>query len=201
MSTTTKADPAGIPTLYKGVNFRSRLEARYAVLFDQLGWLWEYEPIDLDGWIPDFVIKGRRPILVEVKPIFDVAAARTGKIMDAAGRWYASESEYKYESEYELLICGASLFKNQFGGLTFCWLLSREWVPLPWDWEWVPTQVFKLPARYGKGHGLCSHTLSYRGQTDLISGRHGSDGFPDLEAMWVNAGNVVQWRGVTPSGR
>lgn len=33
---------ASIPTTYKRINFRSRLEARYAVLFDQLGWRWDY---------------------------------------------------------------------------------------------------------------------------------------------------------------
>lgn len=32
------------PTTYKDVEFRSRLEARYAVLFDELGIEWHYEP-------------------------------------------------------------------------------------------------------------------------------------------------------------
>lgn len=58
---------APIPTTYNGVQFRSRLEARWAVFFDLMGWEWEYEPIDLNGWIPDFVIKGNIDLLVEVK--------------------------------------------------------------------------------------------------------------------------------------
>lgn len=33
-----------IQTRYKGYNFRSRLEARWAVFFDALGIKWEYEP-------------------------------------------------------------------------------------------------------------------------------------------------------------
>jgi hypothetical protein len=35
-------------------------------LFDQLGWRWTYEPIDLAGWIPDFWHRdrNRRPVLV-----------------------------------------------------------------------------------------------------------------------------------------
>ena len=33
-----------IETRYKGYRFRSRLEARYAVLFDSLKIEWEYEP-------------------------------------------------------------------------------------------------------------------------------------------------------------
>jgi hypothetical protein len=61
---------ASIPTQYKGVNFRSRLEAKWAVVFDQFGWEWVYEPFDLNGWTPDFMLKGvPRNILVEVKPI------------------------------------------------------------------------------------------------------------------------------------
>jgi hypothetical protein len=56
-----------IPTQYAGVQFRSRLEARWAAFFDLIRWKWEYEPIDLDGYIPDFVLEG--DYLVEVKPI------------------------------------------------------------------------------------------------------------------------------------
>ncbi|MEA2669684.1 MAG: hypothetical protein QOJ33_2618, partial [Chloroflexota bacterium] len=29
-----------IPTTYDGVNFRSRLEAKWAAFFDLLGWRW-----------------------------------------------------------------------------------------------------------------------------------------------------------------
>lgn len=59
-----------IPTTYAGVNFRSRLEARWAAMFDLLGLEWDYEPpIDLAGWIPDFSIATPvLPVYVEVKP-------------------------------------------------------------------------------------------------------------------------------------
>lgn len=58
-----------IPTKYNGVQFRSRLEARWAAFFDLCGWPWEYEPLDLDGYIPDFILTLHRAVLVEVKPI------------------------------------------------------------------------------------------------------------------------------------
>lgn len=45
-----------IPTIYQGVQMRSRLEAKWAAFFDLMGWKWSYEPADLDGWIPDFVL-------------------------------------------------------------------------------------------------------------------------------------------------
>lgn len=58
-----------IPTHYNGIDFRSRLEAKWARFFDLLGWPYEYEPIDLSGYIPDFVLKfAKMPIYVEIKP-------------------------------------------------------------------------------------------------------------------------------------
>lgn len=45
------------PTMYDGVQYRSRLEARWAVFFDLAGWKHEYEPIDLPGWSPDFRVE------------------------------------------------------------------------------------------------------------------------------------------------
>lgn len=65
------------PTMYKSTLFRSRLEARWAAFFDMIGWCWEYEPIDIEGWTPDFKVSfpcinsncshGHR-LLIEVKP-------------------------------------------------------------------------------------------------------------------------------------
>jgi hypothetical protein len=79
-----------IPTTYADIDFRSRLEARYAAFFDLLKWKWEYEPINLRGWIPDFRVDiayygdyGRQFLLVEVKP-------------------YRSIDEFKGSVEYEL---------------------------------------------------------------------------------------------------
>lgn len=62
------SEPKGIPTKYNGINFRSRLEATWAAFFDLVGWKWEYEPFDLEGWIPDFALIFSEPLLVEVKP-------------------------------------------------------------------------------------------------------------------------------------
>lgn len=70
------------PTLYAEVMFRSRLEARWAAFFDIVKWDWQYEPIDLNGWSPDFRVKfpcghsdcpEYHVLLVEVKPYFDLS--------------------------------------------------------------------------------------------------------------------------------
>ncbi len=67
MGDQSKPDRKAIPTLYRGVQFRSRLEAKWAAFFDAMGWPWQYEPFDLAGWIPDFLIG--RHIVAEIKPV------------------------------------------------------------------------------------------------------------------------------------
>jgi hypothetical protein len=52
-------DKPVIPTIYKGVRMKSRLEADVAFLLDRLGWPWEYEPQSFlleNGYhyVPDF---------------------------------------------------------------------------------------------------------------------------------------------------
>lgn len=58
MNRQTDKTIAPIQTRYKGYNFRSRLEARWAVFFDDLGIKWEYEfeGYDIKGtwYLPDF---------------------------------------------------------------------------------------------------------------------------------------------------
>jgi hypothetical protein len=63
-----------IPTTgIQGIRFRSRIEAQWAEMFTKLGWEWEYEPIDLNGYIPDFIIKfPYEHLLVEVKGDTDI---------------------------------------------------------------------------------------------------------------------------------
>jgi hypothetical protein len=70
MTISTKSETAvrGIRTTYAGTRFRSRLEARWAAFFDLVGWEWTYEPFDIEGWIPDFLIHGDKPVLVEIGP-------------------------------------------------------------------------------------------------------------------------------------
>lgn len=60
---------AGIPTLYNGILFRSRNEAKWAAFFDRIRWEWSYEPVDLLGYIPDFIVTWPcgRSLLVEIK--------------------------------------------------------------------------------------------------------------------------------------
>jgi hypothetical protein len=73
-----------IETEYAGCRFRSRLEARWAVFFDQLGIQWQYEVEGLelaDGtrYLPDFVLPKYRTY-VEVKGGDDALAADLSRL-------------------------------------------------------------------------------------------------------------------------
>lgn len=65
----------GIPTKgAKGYDYRSRIEAVWSYVFEKLGWEWDYEPIDLDWYIPDFILKTTygEKILCEIKGDVDI---------------------------------------------------------------------------------------------------------------------------------
>lgn len=77
-----------IETRYGGCHFRSRIEARWAVFFDALGVVWEYESegFELPGgrylpdfWLPDLrfwqEIKGLFPTPEEIAKACELAAA------------------------------------------------------------------------------------------------------------------------------
>ena len=62
---------APVETTYRGVRFRSRLEARWAVFFHEIELPWEYEPERFmlssgEIYIPDFRLDGH--VWAEVKP-------------------------------------------------------------------------------------------------------------------------------------
>jgi len=104
-----------IQTVYKGIRYRSRLEARWAAFFTRIGWQFTYEPFDGDGYIPDFLIHGDDPFLVEVKPAvtpgdYEAAVPKTLRGVD-------------HQWEKRILIVGVSPFvgvSHEFG--------DGEWV-------------------------------------------------------------------------
>jgi hypothetical protein len=95
-----------IPTHYNDVRFRSRLEAKWAVFFDLCGWRWQYEPFDMPGWIPDFILRGENNVLVEVKP-YSGASLETwnGVISKCHAAWSKCQMECDADS---LLLLGDS---------------------------------------------------------------------------------------------
>jgi hypothetical protein len=142
-----------IPTVYKGIEFRSRLEAKWAIMFDLFSWSWEYEPIDLNGYIPDFHIDfGRDRFFVEIKPHMTKSA-----LMPALDKANAALGD---DADEGILVLGGTIgsYGTYFNAETYVWHLTAVmmqeggWgvddvylavcpscmtiVPLTWDGIW-----------------------------------------------------------------
>lgn len=189
----------GIETTYRNYKFRSRLEAKWAVFFDLCGWSWSYEPMDFNGWIPDFAI-GQWPWLVEVKPFFrddEWTDART-KIREsgcrrnvllfgadpcliAANNWREYDDAPLFGWSYELETAdGQSCYEcydlhfgmtegNGFPGLC---TLDMGWNP---NKIWIPPENHTHPNKW-------SRVWLSREQTE-----------ESLNKRWASACNMSQW--------
>lgn len=105
-----------IPTRYGGVCFRSRLEARWAAFFDLAGIKWDYEPLDLDGWAPDFELSLRSiPVFAEIKPIPVVQNEFGTSFLDANNDKF--EKAFKYWDKVQVLLLGAAPQTHGIGAL------------------------------------------------------------------------------------
>lgn len=164
-----------IPTEYNGANFRSRLEARWAAFFDLLHFKWEYEPFDLNGWIPDFLLIGECRILVEVKPITEFSQPVADKML-------AGLSGSEDLADYLLQVgCIVPIAAGQTAPI--------GWLCHPQKSKW----------------NLCALTYDdddakpglFSKSKDIITGRAESIKFQhpnSAQFLWRKAGSYVQWR-------
>lgn len=189
-----------IPTTYAGVNFRSRLEARWAAFFDLCGWDWDYEPFDLAGWAPDFMLKGKVKALVEVKPIdfrgADTLLARQAKsdaqkAFDCADKVETSRSYQGELPDYEIIIVGNGPFKstNYDNWSLGVFALDTWFGDDVADLYWADKSSDRLDyaARFGSYQYRISGKLE--GDHHKI---HIADDHP--KHLWREAGNIVQWQ-------
>lgn len=83
-----------IDTIYNGYRFRSRLEARWAVFFDELGWQYTYEAEGFElpsgRYLPDFYLPAENAF-IEIKP-----SAPTEKELALAFDLFKSSGESVY---------------------------------------------------------------------------------------------------------
>lgn len=181
-----------IPTTYKNVRFRSRLEARWAAFFDLCDWSWQYEPIDLNGWIPDFILGTRNPILVEVKPRLNLTEPGD------AGAKMERASEGTEWGGNEKLLLGLGPFRPVgaacYGRLSLGLLAEGNYAADPGRYWWWQDA---LVGDYG-GPDFCP---AYGDYTGRMTGVHYKwpggvvDGTePLFLEFWNRAGNTTQWR-------
>lgn len=103
-----------IETKYAGCRFRSRLEARWAVVFDHLGLEWQYEPEGFERpgpegvirYLPDFYLPATET-WVEIKGGDDALAEDAQRIADMCD-WGSPIPgvDYSYGSTRGLLVLG-----------------------------------------------------------------------------------------------
>jgi hypothetical protein len=183
----------GIETVYKAITFRSRLEARWAVFFDALGWDWVYEPFDADGYIPDFLINGENPILVEVKPAptcLDLTV-HVKRLEEALRNW-----------THDVLLVGTSPFIWADGFRCAGILLENElqyFYPHVWS---------SRNAAFAAGHAIwhqcnaCNQVSVHHDKCSYASrpcghfdGDHYLGGLQrDLERVWRDTVDATRWR-------
>ena len=124
-----------IPTIYRGRQFDSLLEARWAAFFDLLGWGWESQPETAFGvWRPDFrlmvSVDGGDDIYVEVKPGEHIQEAREridqssyeGRALivgdrrsESAGRYVIGEFRRDRQSHSALIVDGHEHYRELSG--------------------------------------------------------------------------------------
>lgn len=198
MIQTLKKIPA-IPTDYAGQRFRSRLEAKWAAFFDLLGWKWEYEPVDLAGWIPDFRIQASSPLLVEVKPL-DWLSEESAEVQEETQAKIMKAISGTHLQGQSVLLVGSCLRKGSFpwassiemgefsslGELAFfepggpCYV----WGPAPFGLTYEKQRPDISEPWFGVPTGLLSGEVLWLAPSEL----------PSVAALWRRAGDVVQYK-------
>lgn len=181
----------GIPTMYAGVQFRSRLEARWAAFFDLASWRWEYEPFDFPGWIPDFCIwpDERGPLIAEVKPFYEFEQFDAG--------FYRSRFPSVEQAQaYGVVLLGAGVRRYYLQPKAHCPDEALEAAQLGWflnpyeEAGKISTAYrFTTPLEYRRREG--EERAFFMGP--FAEGWEG-------EGFWREAGNIVQWRGQPQTG-
>jgi hypothetical protein len=190
------------PTKYAGTNFRSRLEARWAAFFDLAKWSWEYEPVDDEGWVPDFILT-RSGIPVEVKPIewpavdkFDVDRVfnitRTREDLEKVRK--SNRLDILVLGAYPIVVNGAKFPSLGVSRVTFIDGGAREQMAVVTEGESDPGSTPGYPyvvdlRRNDDFHiWMGSGEAMFRNEKNPASHAH-------VHALWREAGNRVQWRG------
>lgn len=167
----------GIPTIgARGIQFRSRIEAQWAYIFEMLEWNWDYEPIDLQGYIPDFIIRfdDANEILIEIKGDTKI--------------W----KEEVYTPHKDKII--KSGWKGQFGILGGAYKegSAESWINIGkvfnggWYQDDLVLRKNNKNNKWSLGGDKDSVQETYQYHTIQM----------EFSKLWVEAKNKVQWKGI-----
>lgn len=181
-----------IPTIYNGRQYRSRLEARWAAMFDLLGWPFEYEPCDMDGWIPDFLLLGSEKVWVEIKP----AVIGRDLAMFDTEKYYKALAAAGIKND--LLLLGITPVEDVSDacqhGIAFLGYL-KEYGDFPDGETFVDGYAWLKYSREGNWD-FAHDIMSFRGRMfEEKSWKCNHYQAPAWRELWNRAGNIVQWKG------
>jgi hypothetical protein len=160
------------PTTYRSTDFRSRLEARWAAFFDLIDWRWTYEPFETGHWIPDFIVHGDRPLLIEVGPVSTEA------------EYVAKAAKAVAANRGAVLVAGVSpVGPDGAAGL----LTTDDWGMAPFLANW--TRCGSCGA-FGVDTAIGAYNLRPCGHRN---DPHDYVLIGELEELWAEAGNLVKW--------
>ena len=118
-----------IETVYHGIRYRSRLEARYAVFFDLMRVAFEYEPegYDINGrwYLPDFYLP-RFDCHVEIKPTRKKQETLTGELFRLM-RGFADM--------VGPITCFCGPPTADWHGIVYCWDMTDSGAGGPWQFD------------------------------------------------------------------
>lgn len=180
------------PTTYNGVEFRSRLESKWASFFDLVGWDWTYEPGEVNGYNPDFFIRCNsmsyptNTIIVEVKPSLFLTKDEKNSILN----------KYKNEKAHILILTDMPFYAANFCGNGPAIGIGSQYSPDIDASEWLHTELYDLEMKSLNDIG--SSYMSYDG---MIYGEVERKCFIDLGSSeedvlnltWKEAGNIVKF--------
>lgn len=188
---------SAIPTIYKGRQYRSRLEARWAAFFDEIGWTAEYEPFDLGKWSPDFLLTDLQT-LVEVKPIREFDQPTWDKASAACRDRGLFDQEQEFPMHGLLLTCVAPVLRSHM--VQIGWISGNGnsrftaveaylvWIP---DFE-SPKFIPSIASIQDEGwFSVCGDASRWASQID----RQPSFYHRYATELWARATNAVQWKG------
>lgn len=176
-----------IATTFDGIEYRSRLEARWAAFMRNIEWEHTYEPLDGDGYIPDFIVHGAAPFFVEVKPAVVLAEFQQEQSKVERGL---------RQFDRDIVIVGvtpfltsAQGFQSRYqDGVSVGWMLSEgDWQPA----DWVTCLKCHAVAMHHTTMSFhCRPCNHYEGKAYA-----GTPAIDYIQGAWSDACNEVKWRG------
>lgn len=171
----------GIPTMFHGVMYRSRLEAKWATVFEALQWPATYETLDLRGYLPDFIVEfAGGDLLVEIEPDLSDAGLATAKRKIERSGWTGEALILSGRTEF----CAVQPRIGDFAEV--------EQGPDGPQHVWFDGFMFRC-----LNCGLtfpCGANWRCRRCGASDGNAHVGDVGEELQTARLNAGNLVQWK-------